>query len=431
MKPQNFEESLIWYFIIGAYAIYALGILLPVYSLLAWILFVCLCWRIYKQPKQKIYIPKVTWIWCICMLLTLVATYLGIKDFNLGNNDLIRGVLGWLTSSAVLALFFLSGCLNIRPNIIYRAVCILCLQSLIVIPISYFASQVNVPGDIYTSPIERLIQNGPIFYKVSLYIVDIESKSPRLVLFAPWAPALGLVSNIYFFLALQESKKVWRYIGIVGAIAMNIVSVSRLALISLPLVLIIVWLLNNFTRPSTQIAAGVMSALSGIFSTPLVNAGRDLTDLFYNSRVSSSNVRTALAEIVLERWQEAPLWGHGIQEPGPLAVAKMPIGSHHTWLGLLFVKGMIGLIALIVPMLWSFVDLVIKARENTTAKVSLSILLTLFFFSFGEQIDILAYLCWPGLIVIGIAFKERQPSLISVPRENTTQSYFYGRKSSY
>jgi hypothetical protein len=270
MKPQNFEESLIWYFIIGAYAIYALGILLPMYSLLAWILFACLCWRIYKQPKQKVYIPKVTWIWCICMLLTLVATYFGIKDFNLGTNDLIRGILGWLTSSAVLALFFLSGCLNIRPSLIYRAVCILCLQSLIVIPILYLATQAKLPSEIYTSSLERLIQNGPIFYRVSLYIADNETQTSRLALFAPWAPALGLVSNIYFFLALQESKKVWRYIGIVGAIAMNVVSVSRLALIALPLVLMLMWLFENLTRPSTQIAAGVMSAFAGIFSTPLL-----------------------------------------------------------------------------------------------------------------------------------------------------------------
>ncbi|AFY58138.1 O-Antigen ligase [Rivularia sp. PCC 7116] len=412
MKPQNFEESLIWYVIIGTYVIYALGLVFPVYSSLAWILSGYLVFKLLLQTKttpveEKITVPWLTWLWGICSLITLVATYVGITDFNLGTNALLRSILGWLTSTAIIPLFLLSGCLNIRPQLIYRAVCILCLQSLVAIPIAYAAYAANLPDILYTSPIERLIQNGPIFHNVGFYTSDYGADNVRLFLFTPWCPALGLVSNVYFFMALQESNKKWKYIGIIGAIAMNIVSLSRAALISLPLVLIVLWGLRNFTRPLVQIAAGLICFTAGIFSSPLSNAATEFIDSFHKSRADSSRVRAALQRVGIEAWKEAPIWGHGVQKPGPPVLANLPIGSHHTWIGLLYTKGLVGFMALFVPVLLSLLDLFIKAEHSKIAETSFSILLILILFSFGEQIDILGYIIWPGLIIMGIAFKQK------------------------
>ncbi len=427
MKPQNFEESLVWYVIIGTYGIYAFGMVFPVYSLLAWVLGGYLVLKIFLQTEntpanEKIRIPWITWLWIVYSLVILVATYAGITDFKLGTNALLRGILGWLTSSTIIPLFLLSGCLNIRPKLIYRAVCILCLQSLIVIPIAYAAYFLNLPSILYSSPIERLIQNGPIFYNVGFYALEYGSSDVRLFLFTPWCPALGLVSNLYFFMALRESNKRWRYIGIVGAIAMNIVSLSRVALISLPIVLIIIWSLKNFTRPTVQITAGIVSFIAGILSTQLSDAATEVVDTFYSSRASSSKVRAALQRVAIEGWKEAPIWGHGTQKPGPPVLAKMPIGSHHTWVGLLYTKGLVGFFAFFVPVFCSFVNLLIKARDSKIAETSLSILLILLFFSFGEQIDVLGYICFPGLIIMGIAFKEREKPIFSKYRSHLNLS---------
>ncbi|MEB3178363.1 MAG: O-antigen ligase family protein [Nostocaceae cyanobacterium] len=419
MKPQNFEERLIWYFIIGTYGIYVLGMIMPLSALLGWVLFFCVCKRWLSQTEntpenQKIHIPWVTWVWCMGMLVTLFAMYMGMTDFKLGTVFLLRGTIGWAVTSVLLALFLLSGCLPIRPEIIYRAVCILCVQSLIAIPIAYAAAMVNLPGIIYSSPIERLIQNGPIYYNVGFYEIDFDSKKVRLLLFAPWCPALGLVSNIYFFLALQERNRIWRFLGLVGAVAMNVVSVSRAAMIYLPLVLGIMWFLPNLARPTVQIAAGIISTLAGIFNATITTAVRDSLDGLKGARASSNEIRAALARIALDRWKEAPIWGHGTQEPGPKVVANMPIGSHHTWVGLLFTQGIVGFFAVAIPILCSFIDLVMKVQYSQNAKVALSILLTLFLFSFSEQIDILSYLCWPGLILMGIAFQEKSVKHTSV-----------------
>jgi len=39
--------------------------------------------------------------------------------------------------------------------------------------------------------------------------------------------------------------------------------------------------------------------------------------------------------------------------------------------------------------------------------VGLSMVLVLFFYTFGENLEILAYLFWPGLVMIGIGFNAK------------------------
>ncbi len=131
----------------------------------------------------------------------------------------------------------------------------------------------------------------------------------------------------------------------------------------------------------------------------------------------------ALKRIAVYRWKvEAPLWGHGIVEKGPHLVEGMPIGSHHTWAGLLFVKGAAGFAALALPMLASFVDLLIRALDSRRqlARVGLSIVIILFLYTFGENLEILVYLYWPGLVVMGLALQEAAApgSATSTPRHS-------------
>ncbi|MEH2258706.1 MAG: O-antigen ligase family protein [Nostoc sp.] len=278
---------------------------------------------------------------------------------------------------------------------------------MILIPFFYLAWILHLPAHLYSSPIERLIQNGELFYNVNLYGSDYGTNDVRLFLFAPWAPALGLIGNIYFFLALEERNNKWRWIGIVGSLTMSVVSVSRLSFIALPIVFILVLLFTKITKPTTQIAIGFVSFLAGIFSTALLSTIKDTKEAFYNARPDSSRVHEALGVIALEKWKEAPIWGHGFREaPGPKALAEMPIGSHHTWFGLLFVKGIVGFTAFLVPILLSFIVLLIKAQKSTTARVALYFLVTLLLFTFNDSQEALGYLYYPGLIIMGIAFKE-------------------------
>ncbi len=450
IKPENRIEKLVYWLIVGTYIIYGLGLLYPLGSLFAWgiLVYLCYCqWQsqknnnsyndnyynyeeyINRQPAQaKISIPPIMWVWLIGMLVMGIGTIFSCFHVDLGLIETIREIIRWGTRGALLALFPLLGCLAIRPEIIYRAVCILCLQSLVIIPVCYAAYFVGLPDPLYDMTLfDKVTAAGELYYQVRFYSLGDAlrtSQELRLFLFAPWGPALGLVGSMYFFVALQETNKIWRTIGVLGAIAMCLVSGSRTAIVTLPLVLLLMLLLNFqnlrwLLRPKIQITAGLGFFLAGLFSSLILNTAENAVDSFVGARSKSSRVRAALARIGLRRWKDSPIWGYAQQVEGPEAVAKMPIGSHHTWIGLLYLKGIVGFISLLIPVLFSFILLLFKSQTSDRAKLGLKILLVLILYSFAEEIYLLAYLYWPGLVLLGIAFNDK----VSVANPPETSYY--------
>ncbi|MGB3636863.1 MAG: O-antigen ligase family protein [Rivularia sp. (in: cyanobacteria)] len=416
IKPQNFEERVVWYSILGTYVLYALGLLYIFNYTIAWVLLFYLCFKLWHQTpdtpnKQKIKIPWIMWLWIFCMLVMLVATYAGLSNFSYSNKIILRELILWGRTWALIALFPLAGCcLNIRPQLVYRANCLLCLQSLFVIPISCGAYLLKLPHVIYISPVKAITKSSSAFYDVIFYFKEIASDGGgfRLALFAPWPPALALLAMLFFIFALQEKNKKLRWIGLSTSILIALLTASRTAIVCLPFVLTVVFFLTNIYRVSIQILTSFVCFVSGIFSSFILDTIQSLKNTFTNSRLASSRVRDTLARISLERSKDAPIWGHGLLHPGFKGTEDMPIGSHHTWIGLLFIKGWVGFFAFLIPFVSSFIYLVIKAHHNQTAKVGLYFLLILLVYSFAENQEALSYLYWSGLLVMGIAFKEQK-----------------------
>jgi len=184
---------------------------------------------------------------------------------------------------------------------------------------------------------------------------------------------------------------------------------SRLAQVCIIIIPLLTKVLSGLNRPRILIGLGFFSYLGGIFSPSIILAFNNFWEGFKAARAGSTRVRMALKRIAVHRWQTgAPIWGHGVVEDGPHIVEYMPIGSHHTWAGVLFVKGVVGFIAIALPMGLSFVYLLIKSMDSRcpTAKVGLSVVMILFLYTFGENLEILVYLYWPGLLVMGIGCQE-------------------------
>ncbi|MCP3669501.1 MAG: O-antigen ligase domain-containing protein [Gammaproteobacteria bacterium] len=411
MSPQNFEERMIWYSITWTYGFYVIGGLYVLAPVLGWILLFYLLKKLWYQTEEtpeeeRIRVPPGVWIWIVGMLVMLVALLIGHFDWELGLGKTIKSSIGWAKGWALMAIFPLIGCLNIRPEIIYRAAGIVCLHTLILMPFLYLAYLLGLPQDLYVSPIQIVGGPGPEYFRVSLYNVDPENIT-RWFLFAPWAPALGFVANVYLLFAIQVKDRKWFWIGVLGSIVMALVCKSRLALVVMILIPLGSLALSQLTRTRTLLLAGGGSLATGLAAPALIQMFEDVSSRFRAARVDSSRVREALGRIAIDRWQgEAPIWGHGIVERGPHLVEYMPIGSHHSWYGLLFVKGAVGFAALAIPLLWSFIELLLKAQTSRPARTGLGMIMLLFLYTFGENLEILAYLFWPGLVLIGIAHKE-------------------------
>ncbi|BAU66438.1 hypothetical protein STA3757_38430 [Stanieria sp. NIES-3757] len=410
IQPQNLPEKLIWYYILGTYPIYYLGGQYLLAPLLGYFLVSYLVWQWWNQTpttlqEEKITIPFAVWLWIIGILVIEIALIVGHLDFDLGFGKLINSSVNrWLRTWTLFPIFMLIGSLQIRPQLIYRAVCIFCLQSLFMVLI---ASLFRMPEVIYTSPLQ--IFGGGEFYQVHIFGSTLDHGTEfRLLLFAPWPPALGLVASIYFFLARQEQDSKLRWLGMLGAVAMLIGSASRLAIICVPFVWFLTWFLLNISRPLVQLVTGLVAFCGGFLTPTIINIMQAAQDRFTKTRAGSSKVRTVLGRIALYRWQnEALIWGHGtVEERGPKVTAYMPIGTHHTWFSILYNHGLVGCLGLAIPLVWSLVELIVIAQKSSIARVGLSIILVLLVFSLGENIDSLTYLYWPGLIILGIAFQE-------------------------
>jgi hypothetical protein len=414
MKPQNLPEKLVWYYILGTYILYFMGAQYVVAPLLCYVLIFYVVKKWWNQTDEtpeaeRVKFTPTNWLWMGGMSLIYVALVMGHLDFGMGLAQIIRSTVnGWLRSWALLALFPLAAHLDIRPKLIYRAICILCIQSLILIPFGYLFNIAGLPSTLYTSPLQAF--GGSALYNVNLlYQYDVAEGQARMFLFAPWAPALGMIGNMYLGVAQREKERKWRWWGMVGAAAMAVSSISRLGIIALPIVPLAVWGVTNLLRPWMIFTSGFASLGLGLFAPAFIEFLTSIKDRFTQARASSSHVRDLLNSMALYRWRnDAPIWGHGILNPrGPRVVAQMPIGSHHTWFGVLFLHGIVGFFSLVIPFLWTTVEILIKAQHSETAKVTLHFLIVLFLFAFAENIQGLAYLYWPCLILMGMAFKEK------------------------
>lgn len=406
VSPETTEERVVWWALLATYPLFLMGALYVLAPVMAWLLFMLVVKR-FAMPlpdQSRLTVPLPVWIWMVGMLTMEIALLAGHLDFLLGTPQTVKSSIGWAKGWALLALFPLIGCLHIRPVVLYRAACIVCLHTLLLLPVFIMAWLVGWPKTLYVSPLQVIGGPGPEFFAVSLYEIDPGSGLPRWRMFTPWAPALGFIGNLYFLFACREQHRGWRTAGMAGSLAMILLSQSRLAIVALLFIGLVNYFLPRIARPGTLFLGAVASSIAGLVGVWLVQQVDTVVTAFVEARADSSRVRGALARIALQRWQsEAPVWGHGVVERGPHLVEYMPIGSHHSWLGLLFVKGIVGLLALAIPMFCSALDLLLRVGHCELARSGFAIVLLLFLYTFGENLEILAYLFWPGLIVLGAA----------------------------
>jgi hypothetical protein len=423
MKPCNLPETLIWYYIIGTYAIYYIGGLYVFAPLLAIVLTGYLLKKWWLQTPEtpeheRIHLSIPAWVWLGCMAVVAIAAVVGGLNADLPASKIIFTLVNrWFRTFALMALFPLIGHLDIRPQLIYRAACIFCIQSLVLVIIfTLFSNLFDSAGYSFISPLSKF-GGGEIYYDVKLFGAVFDMSEKRLQMIAPWPPALGLVGDIFFCLCLQEKDKKIKILGMVGAAALVISSVSRAAIICLPLIPIISWILSSFTSSWVMFLISGMLLSGTLFLSEIQNKIEDFATAVNEYRGGSNKARDLLKQLALDGWRESPIWGHGTMTAnGPASVGFRGIGSHHTWYGTLYAYGIVATIPFAIAFLWSFFDLLTKVGTHRHANVGICILCVLLIFSTVDNIDTLTYLYWPGLVVLGIAFNEEHPDFYEIKK---------------
>ncbi len=380
--------------------------------MIAWLLLarVVVAWLIAPPDSQfrpRPLTPLVV-VWCLAMLVMQIALLVGHANAGLSTGQTIKSSIGWAKGWALLAIFPLLGaCLNIRACVLYRAVGWVALQTLVLLPVMIIAPMVGVPETLYVSPLKVVGGSSPNFFEVQLYGHN-PGGGYRWRFFTPWATAAAVAFGMMFVLLLRDRSLMIRAAGVCAMIAVTLMCQSRLGFVAVPTAVLLTFALARMTDPRMIMLGAVAALTFGIFGPGLIEYAIEQKERIDQMRQDSSYVRAILARMALYRWEtEAPIWGHGILEHGSHLVEFMAIGSHHSWYGLLFVKGIVGFFALLIPLIYTFGELIVRAQMSRTARAALAGLLLFTLFTFTENVEILAYLIWPWLMIVGLASAQR------------------------
>lgn len=409
--PESLEEKLVYWVIVSTWGLWLIGALYLVAPALGWGLVALSIARrhgiVGDEEPYPATLPSGCVIWIGAMSGMLITLFVG--HLELGLAQMLKSTMGWVKGWGMFAVFvFIGSTMRIRPALIYRASNVLAAQTLALSPLLFLVGVLHLPTMQYVSPLVILGGAGPDFFNVELYRLDLETGAARWQFYAPWAPAAGMMANIALVFAIFDRERKWQVIGVLSTVAVCFMCQSRLAYIVTPVIGLVIVALSNLTRPVVLSAGTAASVVVLPFIEILAQAIEAAQDRFKNARAASSRVRATLQSIARHRWwNEAPIWGHGTVERGPHLVEFMPIGSHHTWNGLLFVKGLAGFTSFALPFAWTVFETLAKAQSDPVARAALGIMLVLFTYTFAENLEILIYLFWPGMIIVGIAMKRR------------------------
>ncbi len=414
IRPQNAAESMVWYPLVWTWPFYAIGALYVVGPVLGWLIGGLALLSLYLGPaicpdlRATGPVPGLVWLWAAGMVAMLVALWVGHLDWGFSTGAIIKSSIGWAKGWALIVMFLLAGAvLPIRRQLLIRAQSVLGLWTLILTPILILGYLAGLPEQLFVSPLRKVGGPGPEYFGVYIFTYDPASWTPRWQFFAPWSPFAALLGVIMVLFALEEDHRGWKAVAIAAGVAMIVLSKSRMGLVGLVACTIIPRLLPLLLKGwAWTLLAGIVASMA-VLGTALMSQIESAIAGFRGARADSTRVREALQRIAAERWEtDAYWWGHGTVQPGPHLVEYMPIGSHHTWWGLLFVKGMVGFIAYLVPFAVHALRVTFDAALHPRGRLPLGIILTMLLLSFGENIEIQVYLLWPALLALGIHLRE-------------------------
>ncbi|SFK21879.1 O-antigen ligase family protein [Methylocapsa palsarum] len=301
----------------------------------------------------------IVWSWFAIGLSQAAASILNgvdIGDYGRGLANAVGfGVVGWAFGGLAIAV---GAAHRLDDERSIRAVTWVGLYMLIFAAIAALG---HLAGKrelyIWPTPIGMLLPNSPsvTFYTAALIYQTEETLgelSTRLVLFFPWAPALGLGALAVTFISLLESNRLWRLLGVAGGAVGVVFSWSRIAIGAL----VVVGAFIAFMRAPRFVKFTVIGcALTTLFALPLfgidpIGEIAQIQDRVNGARAGSSLARELIYDRSYEGFLQSPLIGHGWIGESVHSKENLPIGSHSTIYGLLYTGGAPTFAAFVIAM---------------------------------------------------------------------------------
>ncbi|HVJ42136.1 MAG TPA: O-antigen ligase family protein [Dongiaceae bacterium] len=165
----------------------------------------------------------------------------------------------------------------------------------------------------------------------------------RLVLFFPWATALGLGGIAIALISSRATSLGWRLTGIVGGLVGVVFSWSRLAIAAVVLVgaFLIFLRLPRFWQILAVGGGLALLCLLPTFGIDPIALVSDVHHAADKARAGSSLARDLIYQKSWEGFLTSPIIGHGWIGESVHRIEDLPIGSHSTIYGLLYTGGIV------------------------------------------------------------------------------------------
>jgi len=288
-----------------------------------------------------------TWI-AIAIAQASCSILNGLIQHDLGTglrNAMSFTAIGWLFGALAIAVG--NGC-SLSNQQTARLVAKLGGYIVILSVIAVIGTLLNIHDLRMSTPLGMILPSGNAtnFY-ASMTIYQREDTlgeaRTRLILFFPWATALGLGGLAIALISTRVEQFRWRIIGMAGGAIGVVFSWSRIAIASMVLIgamLIFIRLPRYLKILSATLAAVGLYGLTVLGLDPITLA-TDMHAAADQARAGSSLARDLIYQKSWEGFLRSPIIGNGWIGESVHRTENLPIGSHSTIYGVLYTGGTI------------------------------------------------------------------------------------------
>jgi hypothetical protein len=356
--------------------------------------------------------------------LSTVVNWAMTEDASVG---LLRGLLSLLTMGWILLglAIGIGGEAGLASTRVVRAICINAAWLLLFCGISLvMAHGFGLQELIVPSPLALLLPGDLPSVRQHLTMVFfqrdalLDGQTLRLTLFYPWATALSLAGAATLLVGTADPVRFWRWCAILGGSAAVVFGYSR----SVAVCLVGAFCILGFLRLRV-VGQATIAIVTGLALNVALLAGFDpaesmraFLEAFTNVRAGSSAARNLVYDLSWVHFLERPILGHGwVSEPAARWLSTMPLGSHSSFYGVLYLGGIVTFTMMCIAYLATIGAVVLRLRDRQRQGMAALVLLGLFgVVALGETFSILV----PSLLVfflwLGGVLRQLGPAVTGV-----------------
>lgn len=304
---------------------------------------------------MNVRLPTCVWAWAAMVLTAGITAALGLAQIGLPLVKIAAsGVTLFKGYGLITAAFLLPFWVRVRLKVVTRAVTWMTAGYSIAIVLLFLL----LFAGIWTEPIVPVLAKVIPGDKQSLHITPAAFQRffgvllPRTALYMPDPPIPGICGVLSFFVCWGESNKRLRALGWFGSLSALLVSQSRLAWLTFPMVVMIALCFRCFPARQTSLwGAALVNSFCAVLGISVADLAGQAKAVFTSARAESSSDRELVVGETIKAWLEKPLLGWGLPRGSvQWHIYDIVLGSFSTYASVLYLHGVVGFVVFLTAL---------------------------------------------------------------------------------